>query len=88
MCEVCANACVAEDGMAACVRACRDCADLGALAVRFMARHAVLSPELCEVTAKACEVCAEECERYDDDVTRACAEACRRCAEACNVIAA
>lgn len=87
-CEMAVNAAIDEGGRYTFIRACRDAADLAALAARFMARHAALTPELCEVVAKACEACEAECGHVASDYAYACADACRRCREECDSIAA
>jgi hypothetical protein len=89
-CEHCAQACLAEPGvanMAQCIRLDLDCAALCRLAALLMTRDSRFAKELCRVCAVACDACAAECLRHDAEHCRACARACRRCAEACRRMA-
>ncbi|RDI72966.1 four-helix bundle copper-binding protein [Halopelagius longus] len=87
-CEWCADACAGEgEGMAKCIRLCRDVADLTTLHARFMARNSNYSEELAQVCAGACEECAAECEQHDADHCQLCAEVLRECAETCRQMA-
>ena len=61
VCEWCADACADEDGMARCIRLCRDVADIASLHARFLARNSGYHEELGELCAKLCEECAESC---------------------------
>jgi hypothetical protein len=91
-CAACADACLAEEGVAElrrCIRMDLDCADLCAAAARVVARQtegdSAMFSSLLTACIEACERCAEECEHHADhhEHCRLCAEACRRCAEAC-----
>lgn len=94
-CERCFGDCVDMDmaGMAACIKLCRDCADVCFTNAQLMARGSEF--HLCEQCAEICERCADECERQAKqhkgehaEMLRRCAEACRRCAESCRRMAA
>jgi hypothetical protein len=88
-CEWCADACLDEgEGMARCIRLCRDVADLTTLHARFMARNSAFHGGLAAVCADACEECADECEQHDHDHCQLCAEVLRECAETCREMAA
>ena len=85
-CEHCANACLSEENsgnMAECIRTDRDCADLCALAIKFVSRDSAHASALVELCAEVCNACAEECGKHDHDHCQKCAKACRECAEAC-----
>lgn len=94
-CSSCADACLAEEGVAdlrRCIRTDLDCADLCSAAARIVARQtagdsSMLSSLLTSVI-EACERCAEECEAHADhhEHCRGCALAARRCARACQVL--
>ncbi len=86
-CEYVATIACRSTGAELLLRSCRDTADLCTLTMRFIMRHAALTPELSEVTAKACEASATECSRFEGDAFQVCADACRYCAEACNEVA-
>ena len=87
-CEWCADACADEgEGMAECIRLCRDVADLTTLHARFMARDSRYSGDLAGVCADACEACADECEQHDADHCQLCADVLRECAESCRSMA-
>lgn len=87
-CEWCADACTEEgEGMAECIRLCRDVADLASLHARFMARNSQFHRELAGLCADACEACADECEQHDHDHCQTCAEVVRECAETCRNMA-
>lgn len=66
----------------------RDCAEICALAVCFMARESRHAPHLCAQCAEICEACAESCEGLSegDQVMTRCAEMCRRRAESCRAM--
>jgi hypothetical protein len=88
VCEWCADECAGEgEGMARCLRLCRDVADLTSLHARFMARDSNYSAVLAEACAGACEECAEECEQHEADHCQVCAEVLRDCAESCRAMA-
>ena len=83
-CEHCADACLTEDGdMTDCIRTDRDCAEICALAIKFVARGSDNASKILELCAAVCSDCAEECESHDHDHCQECAQACRDCAEAC-----
>ena len=91
-CSACADACLAEDGVAdlrRCIRGDLDCADICAAAARVVARQtagdASMFSGLLAACIEACERCAEECESHAShhEHCRLCAEACRACAAAC-----
>jgi len=85
-CEHCADACLSEDNpgkMAKCIRTDRDCADLCALAIKFVARDSSHASSVVDLCAEICSACAEECGKHDHDHCQECAEACRECEEAC-----
>ena len=86
-CEYVATIACRSTGADQLLRACHDCADLCALTMRFIMRHAPLTPELSEVCAKACDACATECSRFEGDAFQVCADTCRYCSEACAVVA-
>ncbi|ADJ13611.1 four-helix bundle copper-binding protein [Halalkalicoccus jeotgali] len=88
-CEWCADACAEEgEGMAECIRLCRDVADIATLHARFMARDSGYHADLAAVCADACEECAEECESHDHEHCQVCAAVLRECAETCRGMAA
>src|SRR5437588_11247178 len=77
-CEHCASECLHEQDvktMARCVELDRDCADICALAMRFMSRGSEFAARLCVLCAEICEACAQECAKHDN-------EHCKRYAEA------
>lgn len=85
-CEHCADACLTEEdpgAMADCIKSDRDCAELCALAIKFVARDSALASKVVELCAEACSTCAEECAKHDHDHCQKCAEACRKCEKAC-----
>ncbi|WP_336364562.1 four-helix bundle copper-binding protein [Halalkalicoccus salilacus] len=87
-CEWCADESADEgEGMAECIRLCRDVADVASLHARFMARDSDYSGDLAAVCADLCEECAEECEQHDHDHCQLCAEVLRECAETCREMA-
>ena len=89
VCEWCADACADEgDGMARCIRLCRDVADLATLHARFMARNSAYHRELASICADAAQACAEECARHDHDHCQRCAEVLPDCVESCREMAA
>lgn len=85
-CEHCATSCLGEDDvkmMANCIRLDRDCADLCAMAVRFMERDSQFATDVCEVCADVCQECGDECAKHQNEHCRHCAEVCHRCANEC-----
>ncbi|PSQ02620.1 four-helix bundle copper-binding protein [Halobacteriales archaeon QS_5_70_17] len=88
VCEWCADACADHgEGMAECIRLCRDVADVASLHARLMARDSEYSGHLAETCAELCEACAEECEQHDHDHCQLCAEVLPECAESCRSMA-
>jgi hypothetical protein len=67
----------------------RDCHEICAMAVSYMARASRHSPDLCRVCAAVCVECAESCERMADGdrMMTDCAKICRRCAQSCEQMA-
>jgi hypothetical protein len=89
-CEMCMNLDLKEEKMKpleTCIRTNRDCADICALAVKFMSRDSSEAPRICGVCAEICDACARECERHELEHCKICAEVCRRCAEECRSMA-
>ncbi len=86
-CTACADACLAEDDVAAmrtCIRRDLDCADIAATTASVLSRQVAMDLGLVRVVLEACTVaakrCAAECEEHAEmhDHCRACAQACRR----------
>ena len=87
-CEWCADECIGMgEGMARCIRLCRDVADVATLHARTMARNSGYSGDLAATCAELCEECADECEQHDHDHCRTCADVLRDCAETCREMA-
>lgn len=83
-CEHSADACLAEDGdMTDCIRIERDCADVCALAIKFVSRDSNHASDILDLCADLCDACAEECAKHDHNHCQDCAKACHECAEAC-----
>lgn len=82
--ESCADACLAEEGVAdmrQCIRLCSDTSDICTMATTVATRRtgsnqSVLRQAL-ELVVSACGTCAEECEKHDNDHCRQCAVMCR-----------
>ena len=80
----CADACLAEEGVAdmrQCIRLCSDTSDICAMATTVATRRtgtneAVLRQVL-ELVVAACDGCASECDRHDNEHCRQCAVMCR-----------
>lgn len=93
-CLACADACGAEDGMGACARTDRDCADVCATTATLLERFSEVNPDEMKTQLQdcvaSCRDCAEECEQHADENEhcRVCAEACRRCEAACSELLA
>lgn len=91
-CTACADACLAEEGVAKltqCIRSDLDCASVCTATAEIASRRsgsneAVLRAQI-EVCREACRLCAEECEKHASmhQHCKLCAEACRSCEEAC-----
>jgi hypothetical protein len=86
-CTACADACLAEDDVAAlrtCIRRDLDCADVAGVTASVLARQVALDPGFVRVVLEACTVaakrCASECEEHagTHEHCRLCAVACRR----------
>lgn len=88
VCEWCADECIGEEGMAECIRLCRDVADIASLHGRFMARDSDYSDSLAETCAEVCEACADECETHDHDHCQVCADVLQECARSCREMTA
>ncbi|MCW9706226.1 four-helix bundle copper-binding protein [Aliifodinibius sp. 1BSP15-2V2] len=85
-CEHCADACLSEDNidaMVECIRIDRDCAEVCALAIKFVSRDSDYASAILDRCADLCSACAEECGKHDHDHCQECAKACRECADAC-----
>jgi hypothetical protein len=85
-CTACADACLAEDDIAAmrtCIRRDLDCADIAAATTAVLARQVAMDLGLVRVVLEACTVaakrCAAECEQHAEahEHCRICAQACR-----------
>lgn len=84
----CADACLAEEGVAdmrQCIRLCSDTSDICAMATIVATRRtgenvAVLRQAL-ELVVSACDTCASECETHEMDHCRQCATMCREVAD-------
>jgi hypothetical protein len=94
-CTSCADACLAEDGVAELVRCIgtnQDCADVsaatGAVLSRPTASDDNLTAAILAACVTACSTCADECESHSDmyEHCRVCAEVCRRCQKACRAL--
>lgn len=91
-CRSCADACLAEDGVAdkrRCIRSDLDCATICTATAEVIAHPGDSGApwrKMLEICIEMCEACAEECSSHDADHCQACAEACRRCAEACRTL--
>ena len=99
ICQICADACLAEEDanhMVQCIRLNLDCSDIcdvtGKLLARTGHRDANTLHLQLHACAQACRACADECEQHakamEMEHCRICAEACRRCAEACDAMVA
>ncbi len=75
--------------MTACIKLCRDCADICTLCGRLEARGSQFMKQYMQLCADVCEACATECEKHADHHAhcKVCAEACRRCAAECREMA-
>ena len=87
-CTACADACLAEDDVAAmrtCIRRDLDCADIASTTAAVLSRQVAMDLGLVRVVLEACAVaskrCAVECELHADHH-----EHCRICAEACETL--
>jgi hypothetical protein len=85
-CEHCFTACFEEsnlDHLIKCIKLDRDCAEICALTLSFVARNSPEAASLVRTCAEICASCAEECEKHNHDHCRDCADACRECEEKC-----
>jgi hypothetical protein len=91
-CSACADACLAEDDVAAlrrCISTDLNCADLCAATGRLLSRQTdydhLVTQRTLEACIRACVACAEECDKHAHHHKHCavCAEACRACAAAC-----
>src|SRR5918912_1567424 len=87
-CTACADACLAEDDLAAmrtCIRRDLDCADIAATTASVLSRQVAMDLGLLRVVLEACAVaskkCAIECQQHADHH-----EHCRICAQACETL--
>lgn len=91
-CTACADACLAEDGVAElrrCITLDLDCADVCTTTARVLTRltdaEQSLRRSVLQACVEACRLCGDECERHAEhhEHCRVCAESCRRCEQAC-----
>jgi hypothetical protein len=92
-CNQCADACLAEDDVAAqvtCIRRNLDCADACTAAARILGRQTSYEPAMTrailEACVEACRLCGDECERHGEhgmEHCARCAESCRACEQQC-----
>ena len=92
-CTQCADACLAEDDVAAqvtCIRRNLDCADACTAAARILGRQTSYEPALTRAVlaacALACRLCGDECARHGEhgmEHCAVCSASCRACEQAC-----
>lgn len=85
-CENCATSCLSEDNvgkMANCIQLDRDCADICALTLRFIARGSDYKRSMVQQCINICKACEAECRKHDHEHCQQCAEACHACHKAC-----
>ena len=95
-CEECGDDMIGMDHtgdrqlMEQCIRLCRECADISAMAGRWMSRLSPLSDRLCRWCAEISDACAEVCEQHAPHHAACgpCAQECRRCADRCRRMSA
>jgi len=90
-CEQCLTSCLNEPDVqarVACIQLLRDCAEICAMASRYMAWNSAYAKQVCALCANLCEACAAECAKFQDAHCQACAEVCRKCAAECRKMAA
>ena len=96
-CTACADACLAEEGVArlrTCIRTDLDCADVCAATAGVLTRAASglgpIARAQIEACAQACRACGEECASHAEhhEHCRICAEACRVAGDACEALLA
>jgi hypothetical protein len=94
-CTQCADACLAEQDLAAlarCIRLNLDCADICTTTSRVISRQtdfdAAVTRPLLEACIAVCRTFAEECERHASAMEhcRICGERCRECEQACRAL--
>lgn len=86
--ERCVDACSREADRGACIRTCRDAADLAALLSRLVARESPQAATVATACADACEAAAGACREHEDDQhCWACVEPLEECADACRELA-
>jgi hypothetical protein len=92
-CTACADACLAEDDVAAlrrCIRLNLDCADVCAATASLLSRRTETDADVVrgqlEACVVACRACGTECEGHADHMQhcRVCADACHACERACH----
>jgi hypothetical protein len=95
VCNMCADACLAEQNVSMLVRCIRvnlDCADICSATARILSRQTAWSADIwhhqLHATVTACDACAQECRKHAQmhEHCRTCAEACQGCIEACNSV--
>lgn len=65
----------------------RDCADICAFTVKFIARHSSFAKAAANLCASICEVCGNECLRFPDAESQNCGHICLSCARECRAFA-
>lgn len=90
VCRACADACLAETGVAElreCIRRNLDCAAICSAMTEIGSRSFTADrdyfSELLVLCARACAECASECEKHDTRHCEICAQACRDAERAC-----
>ncbi len=92
VCNMCADACLAEPSVASlrrCIRIDLDCADLCDAVAHILGRQTETDPQLLRdaITgmATACRICGAECAEHAEMHAhcRHCADCCNRCESAC-----
>jgi hypothetical protein len=89
-CEECLSSCLKEPHVQArihCINILRDCADICAMASKWMSRGSMHAEQICQLCATICDDCATDCAKFQDAHCKACAEQCRKCADACRKMA-
>lgn len=93
ICTTCADACLAEEDVAAmvtCIRLNLDCSDVCEVTGRLFARPSARDAESLRLQLEACvaicRACGDECASHAQHMEhcRICADACRHCADACD----
>ena len=87
-CEMCITSCLVSNAtkMSGCIQACRDCADICSITVRFMSRNSKHTNRLAAFCAIISDICAKECNKYEDEECKKCAKACKKCSLECSSI--